>query len=50
MATKKEKKNKIRTAILDAAEIYSAELAGKTFLYDTIMQRKNSISLKNYLC
>lgn len=33
MATKKEKKNKIRTAILDAAEIYSAELAGKTFLY-----------------
>lgn len=33
MATKEEKKNKIRTAILDAAEIYSAKLAGKTYLY-----------------
>ena len=33
MATKEEKKNQIRTAILDAAEIYSSELAGKTFLY-----------------
>lgn len=33
MATKEEKKNKIRDAILDSVQIYSTELAGKTFLY-----------------
>lgn len=33
MATKTDKKNAIRQDILDAAAIYSSELAGKVFLY-----------------
>jgi hypothetical protein len=33
MATKAEKKNAIRQAIVEAAEIYSQNLAGRTFLY-----------------
>ena len=33
MASKEEKKEKIRRGILAAASIYSRELAGKTFLY-----------------
>lgn len=33
MATKAEKKNQIRQGIIDAAVVYSKELAGKTFLY-----------------
>lgn len=33
MATKTEKKNAIRQAIVEAAEIYSQNLAGRTFLY-----------------
>lgn len=33
MATKTDKKNAIRQAIIDAAEVYSQELAGKAFLY-----------------
>lgn len=33
MATKGEKKELLRTQIIDAARIYSAELAGKVFLY-----------------
>ena len=33
MATKTEKKETLRTQIIDAAKIYSKELAGKVFLY-----------------
>lgn len=33
MATKTEKKNEIRRGIIDAAIVYSQNLAGKTFLY-----------------
>ena len=33
MATKKDKKNAIRQDIIDAAKVYSRDLAGKTFLY-----------------
>ena len=33
MATKTDKKNAIRQAIVDAAIVYSQNLAGKTFLY-----------------
>ena len=33
MATKTEKKNKIRQGIIESAEIYSKMLAGKVFLY-----------------
>ena len=33
MATKKDKKNAIRQGIVDAAIVYSQNLAGKTFLY-----------------
>lgn len=33
MATKAQKKNMIRQEIIDAAAVYSRELAGKTFLY-----------------
>lgn len=33
MATKAEKKNQIRQGIIDAAIVYSRELAGKQFLY-----------------
>lgn len=33
MATKTDKKNMIRQGIIDSAEIYSQNLAGKVFLY-----------------
>ena len=33
MATKTDKKNAIRQGIVDAAIVYSQNLAGKTFLY-----------------
>ena len=33
MATKVDKKNAIRQGIVDAAIVYSQNLAGKTFLY-----------------
>lgn len=33
MATKNDKKNAIRQDIIDAAQVYSRDLAGKTFLY-----------------
>lgn len=33
MATKTEKKNAIRQDIIEAAKIYSQNLAGKAFLY-----------------
>ena len=33
MATKEEKKKAIRQQIVDAAQVYSTSLAGKTFLY-----------------
>lgn len=33
MATKADKKNAIRQAIIDSANIYSQNLAGKIFLY-----------------
>lgn len=33
MATKTDKKNRIRQAIIESAKVYSQNLAGKTFLY-----------------